>query len=83
VANERPYYDEQFMAALGANVNSVSQPVALGMGHRVCTAFAEGSSSADIRRILVQKGLGEAEASRVVLAAVAIFCPDHKDKVMG
>jgi hypothetical protein len=78
-----PYYDGQFMAALGANVKSVGRSVALGMGHRVCTAFVEGSSAADIRRILVQKGLQEAEASRVILAAVATFCPDHKDKVMG
>jgi hypothetical protein len=53
------------------------------MGHRVCTAFVEGSSAADIRRILVQKGLQEAEASRVVLAAVTTFCPDHMDKAMG
>jgi hypothetical protein len=79
-STERPYYDEHFMAALGANVNSVSRPVALGMGHRACTAFGEGASAAEIRRILVQKGLTEAQASRVILAAVSTFCPDYKFK---
>jgi hypothetical protein len=82
-ASEPSYYEGHFITALGGRVNSVTRVVLLGMGHRVCTAFVEGSSAADIRRILVQKGLQEAEASRVVLAAVTTFCPDHMDKAMG
>jgi hypothetical protein len=82
-ADERTYYEDQFMTALGGHVRSVSRAIALGMGHRACIAFTEGTSAADIRGVLVQKGLAPEEASRVVLAAVSTFCPDHKDKAMG
>jgi hypothetical protein len=53
------------------------------MGMRACSAFSEGSTAADIRQVLVQKGLDEAEASRVVLAAVSTYCPEYADRAMG
>jgi hypothetical protein len=80
---EHSYYDNQFLTALGGEVTSVNRSIAIGMGHRTCSAFTEGVSAADIRGVLVQKGLAPEEASRVVLAAVSTFCPDHKDKAMG
>jgi hypothetical protein len=77
-ADLRPYKDDQFLTALGDYVQVVTPAVALGMGHRVCTAFAEGASVDEIRTVLVQKGLPPSNASRVVLAAVSTFCPDYK-----
>jgi hypothetical protein len=80
---EHSYYDNQFLAALGGKATSVGPSIVVGMGHRTCSAFAEGASSARIRRVLVQKGLDEAEASRVVLAAVSTYCRDYADRAMG
>lgn len=77
-ADLRPYRDNQFLTALGDYTQVVTPAVALGMGHRVCTAFAEGASVDEIRQVLVQKGLPPSNASRVVLAAVSTFCPDYK-----
>jgi hypothetical protein len=53
--------DADFVGALGGRVTSVSNQVAEGMGQRSRSAFAEGSRAADIRQILVQKGLDEVE----------------------
>jgi hypothetical protein len=72
-----------FIAALGGRVRSVGTPVVEGMGDRTCAAFAEGASAADIRGILVQKGLHDAEASRVLLAAVSTLCPEFGHHAMG
>ena len=75
--------DADFLKALGGQVTSVSAPVAEGMGHRVCSALAEGTSVAEIRGVLVQKGLTPAEATRVILAAVTMYCVENQDLVMG
>jgi hypothetical protein len=73
--------DADFLDALGGQVTSVSPYSAQLMGHRVCSALDEGASAADVRAILVQKGLTDAEASRVMLAAVAMYCNENHDKV--
>jgi hypothetical protein len=78
----RPYYDHLFLLALGGDSHTVTPDAALGMGRRACSALAEGSSAADIRRVLGQKGLPAEEASRVVMAAVSTLCPDYRQRAL-
>jgi hypothetical protein len=74
--------DADFLAALGGQVTSVSPGVAEGMGRRVCSALDEGTPIDNVRRVLVQKGVTPAEASRITLAAVTMYCAENHDKVI-
>ena len=74
--------DEDFAKALGGQVTSVSPAVAQGMGRRVCSALDDGIPADDVRSVLAQKGVTPAEASRIVLAAVTMYCAENKAKAM-
>ena len=71
-----------FLAALGGQVTSVSPYAAQLMGERVCTALDDDTPIPEVRKVLMQKGLTEAEASRVILAAVTMYCDENHDKVI-
>jgi hypothetical protein len=75
--------DEDYLTALGGSLPYTSRKIALTLGQRTCGAFLEGSSAADIRTVLVTKGLSPTQSNRVVLAAVATICPEYKAKAMG
>jgi hypothetical protein len=75
--------DEVFLNALAGRVTSVGSAVAEGMGHRVCSAFAESVTVAEIRSVIQEKGLRPSEASRIVLAAVTAYCPEYGEKSLG
>jgi hypothetical protein len=70
--------DDQFITALGSPGAGQSRELLLEVGTRACSAFGEGASAAEIRQILRQKGLDDALASRVVLAATVVYCPEFK-----
>jgi hypothetical protein len=72
--------EDAFIAALGGSLGTHSRSETASMGERACGAFGEGYSPADIRDILVRKGLTQAQASRVILAAVVSYCPEFKQK---
>jgi hypothetical protein len=70
--------DTEYMTAVGGALAGQSKTAVIALGLRTCGAFSEGSTATDIRNILEQKGLDEAQASRVILAAAAIYCPEFK-----
>lgn len=78
-----PTPDEAFLAALAGKVTTVRAEVAEEMGRRVCSAYAEGLTSDDLRTVLIGKGLTPVEANRVILAAAATYCPEFQTKAMG
>ena len=78
-----PTPDEAFLAALAGTVTTVRAEVAEEMGQRVCSAFAEGRTSDDLRTVLIGKGLTPVETNRVILAAAATYCPEFQTRVMG
>jgi len=69
---------QRFVEAIGAQGGNASRDALLSMGERTCSAFGEGASAADIRGILMVKGLSQAQASRVILAAAMTLCPEFK-----
>lgn len=73
--------DEQFITVLGVAGASITKEQALSSGRRACGALAEGQKPADIRSLLVQKGLTEAQASRLMLAAAKVYCPEFEKVV--
>lgn len=74
--------DADFLTALGGQVTSVTPYNAQLMGHRVCTALDEGTPVPELRKVLRQKGLTDGEASRIILAAVTMYCAENHDKVI-
>ena len=78
-----PTADEAFLAALAGKVTTVRAEVAEEMGRRVCSAYAEGLTSDDLRTVLIGKGLTAVEANRIILAAAATYCPEFQTKAMG
>jgi hypothetical protein len=75
--------DQRFITAVGGTISGLSRDGIQSLGRRACGAFSEGSSAKDIRTILVGKGLTDAQANRVVLAAASTYCPEYGDKAMG
>jgi hypothetical protein len=76
-ADKAQFFDREFARALGGRVQSVTLSVAEGMGQRACSAFAEGASAVNVRRVLMQKGVSDNEASLIVLASRVAYCPEH------
>jgi len=72
--------DDRFITASGL-VDSGSRDGLISLGERACGAFAEGSKADAIRAIFVGKGLTPTEANRVLLAAVAVYCPEFGNSV--
>jgi hypothetical protein len=79
----RPFFDEQYLKAIGAAVPFSSRDSALSVGRRACGALDEGRSPAEVRQILTQKGFTDAQAGRIMLAAAMAYCPEHAKKVNG
>jgi hypothetical protein len=75
--DQTQFFDREFTRALGGRVLSVTVSAAEGMGRRACLAFAEGASASDVRRVLVQKGVSDSEASVIVLASRVAYCPEQ------
>ena len=75
--------DQPFLEDLGTARGGLSIDVVVTMAERVCGAFSEGSTAADIRGILARRGLTTAEAARLLLAAVSNYCPEFRDRAMG
>jgi hypothetical protein len=73
--------DEKFITVLGVAGASITKEQALSSGRRACGALGEGQSPADIRSLLVQKGLSDAQASRLMLAAAKVYCPEFEKVV--
>lgn len=74
--------DADYLTALGGQVTSVTPYAAQLMGHRVCSALDEGTPVPELRKVLRQKGLTDGEASRIILAAVTMYCAENHDKVI-
>jgi hypothetical protein len=80
-SDDRAYWDEVYLTALGAKVMTGSAVEEISMGQRACGALGEGRSAAEVRQVLQAKGLTPAEAGRVMLAAVKAYCPDYAEAV--
>ena len=73
--------DAAFVAALGSGLTGLNASTAISVAKRTCGAFQEKSTVDDIRAVLADKNISAAQSTRIILAAVTVYCPEFKDRV--
>jgi hypothetical protein len=75
--------DRQFLATVNMGVPRWTPNTAIGIGQRVCGAFAEHFTRDQVTLVLTGKGIAAQDAEGLMQAAVAAYCPFESAHVAG